>query len=102
MVTHFRFHLGDFSTLSRLFAAAAWGHHAVVGALLTADADSNIADSVCSATALFKASACGFSEIRKQLLGAGAFINSTTDEGMSPLMAACRDGHVDVVEDAAA
>ena len=98
MVSHFRFDLADVFTLSRLFAAAAWGHHAVVGTLLTADAHSNIADSVCSATALFEASACGFSEICKQLLGAGAFVNSTTDEGMSPLMAACRYGHVNVVE----
>ena len=66
--------------------------------ILAAGADVDLTEDVLGATALVKAALAGFEEICTELVQAGAFVDTATTEGMTPLIAAAQGGHSSIVD----
>jgi hypothetical protein len=81
-----------------LYSAAQRNHPDVVGILLQAGANVNMAHLASGATPLHMAVVHGHIEVVKMLLAAGANTNTITTEDATPLYVAAKNGYVDVVK----
>ena len=77
-----------------LMAAAMAGHIPVMQRLLTSGADPNVVDHVRQQTALMWAAAERQTEAARVLVEAGAYLESRSSIGMTPLMFAIRAGSI--------